>query len=343
MSAATSQLARYEAARRALASARTLAQINPIRFEAAALREYARQAKDKELEVHAVELRIRAERRVGEVMRQQKETVGLAKPPGSNQHRGKSSPDALPTLAEAGIDKDLAKRARKLAAIPSETFEALVADWRAASWHAGDRLSIDLIRSAADLGKHAKAVTPSLPTDVYRTIVIDPPWPMKKSLLVGEPEQGRRLDYPTLSLDELTPLVKGLAQQAAPDAHLYLWVTHRFLPAGLELVETCGFTYHCVLTWFKPGGFTPFSWQLNTEHVLFAYKGEFHLDQMGLKVGFTAPRAGHSVKPEVFYDLVERASPAPRLECFGRTDRAGWHVWGDEVCRSPTTNTRSAS
>ena len=60
----------------------------------------------------------RAERRVGELMAQQRETVGLAKPfagkagPG----RGNTGPKAtqvsdVPTLAEAGIDKHLAHRA----------------------------------------------------------------------------------------------------------------------------------------------------------------------------------------------------------------------------------------
>jgi len=51
------------------------------------------------------------------MMAEQKETVGLAKPPGSNQHKKKDrdskKPEATPTLAAAGIDKNLANRARK--------------------------------------------------------------------------------------------------------------------------------------------------------------------------------------------------------------------------------------
>jgi hypothetical protein len=35
------------------------------------------------------------------------------------------------TLAEAGIDKNLADRARKLAAVPEKKFETMLGDWRA--------------------------------------------------------------------------------------------------------------------------------------------------------------------------------------------------------------------
>lgn len=46
---------------------------------------------------------------------------------------------------------------------------------------------------------------------------------------------------------------------------------------------------------------------------------------------FTWPRGKHSAKPEAFLDLVERVSPAPRLELFARRDRLGWDTWGNEA------------
>ncbi len=49
-----------------------------------------------------------------------------------SEHRVEQKPsDIRPTLAEAGIDKNLADRARKYAAVPEEQFEAVVSDWRA--------------------------------------------------------------------------------------------------------------------------------------------------------------------------------------------------------------------
>jgi hypothetical protein len=60
----------------------------------------------------------------------QKASVGLPKGGGD---RGKKSPGGVPTLNEAGIDKDLAKLARKLAKLTDAQFEALLAGRQKAS------------------------------------------------------------------------------------------------------------------------------------------------------------------------------------------------------------------
>jgi hypothetical protein len=81
----------------------------------------------------AVEIRIRAERRLGELIKQQKDTVGLAKGggDGSNQHKratGTKKEPVAPTLKEAGIDKKLSSRGQKLAAVPTH---AVTTGWQA--------------------------------------------------------------------------------------------------------------------------------------------------------------------------------------------------------------------
>lgn len=112
------------------------------------------------------------------------------------------------------------------------------------------------------------AITPILPTGKYRCIVIDPPWPMKKIEREERPNQGIELDYPTMSLEEIEVL--PVADLADPNGcHLYLWVTQKYLPAGLELVKKWGFNYQCLMTWRKNVGITPYSWMYDTEHVIF--------------------------------------------------------------------------
>ena len=178
---------------------------------------------------------------------------------------------------------------------------------------------------------HEPIVTPDLPDKVYSCIVIDPPWPIKKIEREERPNQGVELDYPTMTIEDIMNLpVSDLANESG--CHLYLWVTQKYLPVGLEMVEAWGFRYQCLMTWRKNVGFTPFSWMYDTEHVIFATMGNLKLSQMGLRLSFDAPVNGHSVKPEVFFnERVLLASPEPRLEMFARRKREGFEVWGNEV------------
>jgi hypothetical protein len=99
------ELTHYDTACKAVAAANSVDEIKDIREKAEAMRTYARQAKNKQLEIDASEIRFRAERRLGELMEAQRQIVGLA-PAGRPKEIG-SEPDPIIkplTLAEAGID-----------------------------------------------------------------------------------------------------------------------------------------------------------------------------------------------------------------------------------------------
>jgi hypothetical protein len=135
-------LVKYEAARQALAEAHRVDEVKDIRDKAMALQVYAQQAKDRDLIEHATEIRLRAERRLGEMMAEQPKAKG-AREPGTNRGTTRVDekptsppsaaaspfPETLPpsprpiTLADAGIDKNLANRARKAAALSEVQFE----------------------------------------------------------------------------------------------------------------------------------------------------------------------------------------------------------------------------
>ena len=170
-----------------------------------------------------------------------------------------------------------------------------------------------------------------IPPGPWRCIVIDPPWPVRKMDREAFPHQGDTLDYQTMTLDAIRDLpVPALVDQRG--AHVYLWVTQSTLRDGLALFDGWGIRHECLMTWVKPSGLSPFSWQYDAEHVIFGRAGDgLPLVTMGQRLTFNAPTSGHSVKPDVFYDRVRLASPGPRLDLFGRQDRDGFTVWGDQA------------
>lgn len=126
-----SHLIKYEAACRAIAECKAIDEVKSWHDKAAAMQAYGRMAKDKTLETNAAEIRIRAERRLGEMIAQQKEDGGLSQGGRPSETGRDDRPvSEKPTLADAGISKDLSSRAQKLAAVPEAEFEAEVGEWR---------------------------------------------------------------------------------------------------------------------------------------------------------------------------------------------------------------------
>ena len=148
-----SELVKYDAACRAIAEAASIDEAKDFRDKGEAMRAYARQAKNKQLEVQAAEIRIRAERRIGELMSAQRDAGMMndgAKGTGSNQHEVRvAEKPAPPTLAEAGIDKNLADRARKYAAIPEAEFNGIVSDWKGRVEQENERVTVNLLAAAS--------------------------------------------------------------------------------------------------------------------------------------------------------------------------------------------------
>jgi hypothetical protein len=124
------RLVKYDAACRAISEAKAVDEVKDIRDKAVAMVAYARQAKNRDLEADALEIRLRATRRIDQLRQAQKETVGLAE--GGWRSRGleKNPQDAKPTLASQGIDKNLAHQARTLGALSEDRFEQVIADSR---------------------------------------------------------------------------------------------------------------------------------------------------------------------------------------------------------------------
>lgn len=169
--------------------------------------------------------------------------------------------------------------------------------------------------------------TPLEAQGLFQTIVIDPPWDWGDE---GDVNQFGRAkpDYHTMPIEEIERLPVG--EIADENCHLYLWVTNRSLPKAFRLIDAWGFRYITCLTWVKPSIGMGNYFRGSTEQVLFCVKGSQPLKRHDAGTHFEAPRGDkHSAKPDEFYSLVESCSYAPYIDIFGRANRAGWSVWGE--------------
>lgn len=169
----------------------------------------------------------------------------------------------------------------------------------------------------------------------YSTIVADPPWaydegwaPFGPTSRGGDQPNRRSLPYASMTFDEIVDLPVG--DLAAPNAHLYLWTTNRYLRDAFDVVKAWEFRFSQALVWCKPpmgigpGG----AFSNTTEYVLHARRGSLKPLSRVDSTWWLWSRREHSAKPAAFGDLVEQVSPGPYVELFARAPRLGWDSWG---------------
>lgn len=162
----------------------------------------------------------------------------------------------------------------------------------------------------------------------YDVIVIDPPWPMSKIERDVAPLQVG-FDYPVMTLDEIAQL----QLPSAPDCHVFLWTTQKYLPDAFRMLDVWGAKYVFTMVWHKAGGFQPYNLpQYNCEFVLYGRLGRPQfIDTKQFMTCFEAPRTGHSEKPDHFYDVLRRVTAGRRLDMFNRRALDGFDGWGKEA------------
>ena len=137
------QLTRYEQARHALAECHRVDEVKDIRDKAEAMAAYARQAKDQELILWATEIKVRAERKAGELLGQMKDRGELTQHGGDRKSESRSDTTNLNSI---GVSADQSSRWQSLASMSDEHFEAAVAT---AKDTAGQVTTAFMLREAA--------------------------------------------------------------------------------------------------------------------------------------------------------------------------------------------------
>ena len=246
-----------------------------------------------------------------------------------NQHVAKDQSDTLPTAqalsGQYGVGEATVKRAGKFAEDVDSTPELKEAVEK------GEPIAKAKQEIAREKSRRRNEELGNQEVSTaggeYDVIVMDPPWPMQKITRDVRPNQAD-FDYPTMNEDE----IKAMDIPAAPDCHIFIWTTHKFLPMALRCAEHWGFRYICTFVWHKPGGFQPIGLpQYNAEFALYCRKGtpEF-VDTKAFKTCFEAGRGAHSEKPEEFYDVLRRVTSGRRLDMFNRRQIEGFEGWGNE-------------
>ena len=113
-------MVKYDAMCTAIEAARQVDEVKDIRDKALAIQMYAKQAKNLDAERHAAEIRVRAERKCGELLRE------MPKAKGGNPNLSSAS-TGCSTLSEIGITRDQSSTWQKLASVPQSTFEEAIA------------------------------------------------------------------------------------------------------------------------------------------------------------------------------------------------------------------------
>jgi N6-adenosine-specific RNA methylase IME4 len=177
---------------------------------------------------------------------------------------------------------------------------------------------------------------------IYNVLYIDPPPKFESYSDITGMDRAADNHYQTMDREELWRLVPKIAKLAAPVCRMYLWATVPLMPLMVEFMTACGFTYSSHIVWVKTtldGTKLKLGtgYETRNAHELLLIGDNSPLVPSPLpgeqppSVVF-APRTEHSVKPVIFYEIIERLFPDMRkLEMFARGEaREGWDTWGNE-------------
>lgn len=320
-----------ERAKSALSAATSIDSVLDIRDQSESFRTLMKQQRESlEVQNKAAELKIRAERRAGELLGE----MELQKP---GEYKRSHRASVCPSLGDMGITHSQSSRWQKIASLPDDDFEKHIEGTIEAN---RELTSSGVLK----LAKKHKAATPppvesvelgdscvvpdlaSLDGQRFGTIYADPPWQYGN--------QGTRAStdnhYSTMTVDELCDMdVLGVV---ADDAHLHLWTTNAFLFDARLVMEAWGFQYRSCFVWVKPQMGIGNYWRVSHEFMLLGIRGDAkRFNDKTLKSWAEYPRGRHSAKPDEVRGMIEAASPGPYLELFGRKSVNGWTVLGNQV------------
>ena len=175
----------------------------------------------------------------------------------------------------------------------------------------------------------------SLPTipGGWDVILADPPWRFASNS-TAKPGRNARRHYDCMTVEEISAM--PVKQIAASSALLLMWVTVPFEHRACEVIEAWGFKAKSRLVWVKQRIATGYWARNQHEPCIIATRGRFPCPRPALFPTsiIEGAQREHSRKPEWVHQHIDDRLPCTRkLELFGRRQRDGWTVWGNQSDR----------
>lgn len=189
----------------------------------------------------------------------------------------------------------------------------------------------------------------ALPPGPFSVIYADPPWAFRT--FSGEnmtPHRCAEDHYRTMTFAEMAAL--PVADVAAKDCALFMWVVGSHLVESIDLARAWGFEFKTdAFYWLKQrmigaDQIDMFTGDIPEPRMGFGYwtrkqvepcllftRGKPARLGKGVRQTIIAPRREHSRKPEEARDRIEALVGGPYLEMFARSTRPGWTAWGNET------------
>lgn len=299
---------------RALAAVDRVEDVKAIRDKAEAMRKYVESAGlGLEMQNKAAELKLRAERKAGEMLG----TLRL--------HGGKRTSDDSAEkvrLDDLGISKDQSSRWQLLARLPAEVFDGFIDE----VFRSGEELTTaralrfarqsrrsERPRSRTVLSEGAGGVIQTLAEllegeERFGCLMVDPPWP---------PDSNE-----AAVVEQVAGLpVGGLA---AEQSHLHLWTPDEHLFNAQAVLDAWGFALAGVFVWVNPKrGPGPY-WRCAHELLLLGVRGDCAFRSKTTRSWVEANRRRDRSRPTRIRELLETVSPGPYAELFTSQPARGW-------------------
>ena len=173
----------------------------------------------------------------------------------------------------------------------------------------------------------------ALPERKFGVILADPEWRFEVWSRATGLDRAADNHYPTSALDAIK--ARDVASIAADDCVLFLWSPGNRVADAIDVMRGWGFAYVSLIVWGKPRAGTGYWVRDKCEILLIGKRGEPPGPAPGTQCEslIPAPLGEHSVKPEIFLEIVERYFPRlPKIELNRRgPPRPGWEAWGNEA------------